>query len=115
MSVFESINNTSEKATDLGEKYIKTSHDYIKLKTFQQLTFSISLVVKLFAVGSLVFLGLVFLAISGAIAIGNALGSFTLGCFIVALIFIALAVLIYVFRKYIDQKIIKKVSIKFFN
>ncbi|WP_452219648.1 hypothetical protein [Lacinutrix salivirga] len=115
MSIFESLNNTTDKATDLGDKYVKTSHDYLKLKAFQQLSLSISMIVKLFAIGSLVFLGLIFLAISSAIAIGNALESFTLGCLIVALIFIICAVIVYFLRKHIDKKIIRKISIKFFN
>ncbi|WP_452228796.1 MULTISPECIES: hypothetical protein [unclassified Lacinutrix] len=115
MSVFESLNNTSDKAADLSKKYLKTSQDYITLKAFQQLTSSISLIVKLFAVGSLVFLGLLFLAISGAIAIGNALGNLALGCLIVALTFVVLAILVYVLRKHIDRKIIQKIAIKFFN
>ena len=115
MSVFESLNNTSDKATDLGEKYLKTSREYITLKAFQQLTFSFSLIVKLLAIGGLVFLGLIFLAISGAIAIGNALESLTLGCLIIAFVFVTLAILVYVFRKHIDRKIIQKISIKFFN
>lgn len=115
MNVFESINNTSDKASAIGEKYIKSSQDYIKLKAFEQLTISISLIVKLFAIGSLVFIGLIFLAITGAMAIGNALNSITLGCLIVAVIFIVLAILVFLLRKHIDKKIIRKISIKFFN
>ena len=34
MSVFENLHNTTDKATDLGEKYIKTSRQYFRLKIF---------------------------------------------------------------------------------
>ncbi len=46
MSIAESIGETNKKATDLGEKYLNTSYDYYKLKIFQQLTITVSMVFK---------------------------------------------------------------------
>ena len=47
MNIFESINNNSTKAVDLGEAYLKSSHDYYKLKIFEQMTISLSLIMKM--------------------------------------------------------------------
>jgi hypothetical protein len=39
MSIFEEINNTTNKATKIGERYMRT-HNIFELKGFQQLTLS---------------------------------------------------------------------------
>jgi hypothetical protein len=54
---------------------------------------------KFFAIGCFVFLAFIFLAITGAIAIGNALDSLTMGCSIITVIFILIALLVYFLRK----------------
>ena len=36
MTVFESLNKTTDKATDTAERYVKTSKEYFKLKVFQK-------------------------------------------------------------------------------
>ncbi|MFT4781446.1 MAG: hypothetical protein ACI9SD_001130, partial [Pseudohongiellaceae bacterium] len=36
MTVFESLNKATDRATDTAEKYVKTSKEYFKLKVFQQ-------------------------------------------------------------------------------
>ncbi|MCK8482056.1 hypothetical protein [Psychroserpens algicola] len=115
MTVFESLNNTTDKATDTAEKYVKTSQQYFKLKVFQQLTISLSLMIKLSIIGGLITLALIFMAVAGAIEIGKALDSLALGYAIVGLVFIAFAVVVYYTRKIIDQKIIKVLSNKFFD
>ncbi|MDG5492930.1 hypothetical protein [Psychroserpens sp. SPM9] len=115
MTVFESLNNTTDKATDTAEKYVKTSQQYFKLKVFQQLTISLSLIIKLSIIGGLITLALIFMAVAGAIEIGKALDSLPLGYAIVGLVFIVFAVLVYYSRKAIDQKIIKVLSDKFFD
>lgn len=115
MSLFESLDSSSAQARNIGEKYVKASHKYLRLKIFQQLTLSLSLVIKFFAIGSFIFLAFLFLAITAAIAIGNALESLTLGCLIVAMVFILLAIVVYYLRKTIERKIVKTISIKFFD
>ncbi|MCF1192082.1 hypothetical protein LRR18_10850 [Mangrovimonas sp. AS39] len=114
-NVFESISENSSKATDLGEKYIKNTQDYIKLKVFQQLTISISMVVKMFIVGSLCFVGSLFLAAAAAWSIGKLLGSLALGCLVVAFLFFILGLIAYQFRQKINSVVITKMSEKFFN
>ncbi len=114
-SIFESINNTSDKAVDISEKYLKDSHDYYKLKIFQQLTISISLVAKVLIIGGLLFIGLIFLSVAAAIFIGQQLGNVALGYLVVAGIFLIIGIIIYVSRNIINKKIIETLSLKFFN
>jgi len=115
MNVLKSLDNSSVQAKNISEKYLKTSHKYLRLKVFQQLTLSLSLIIKIFAIGSFVFLAFMFLAITSAIAIGNMLESLTIGCLIVALIFILFALIVYFLRKSIERKIIKTIAINFFD
>ncbi|MBU2929484.1 hypothetical protein [Winogradskyella psychrotolerans] len=115
MSVFNDINHTAEKASQIGERYIRASHQYFRLKIFQQLTLSLSLVTKVLAVGSLFFAGFVFLSIAGALELGNWAGSHALGFLLVGLIYVVLSILIYLLRSKLNAYIIKKVGPKFFN
>lgn len=115
MSVFDDISHTTEKASQVGERYVKASHQYFRLKIFQQLTLSLSLVTKVFAVGSLLLAGIVFLSFAAALEIGNSLQSYALGFLIVGGIYVVLALLIYKLRTKFNAYIIKKVGLKFFN
>ncbi len=115
MSIFESINNTSDKATDIGGRYFENSFEYYKLKVFQQLTNTISMLVKALIIGAVLFIGLIFLFISAAIAIGHALGDVALGYLIVGGFFMILGFIIYKLRYLVDAKIIAKVHTKFFK
>lgn len=114
-NIFESINNTSDKAVDIGEKYLRDTQDYYKLKIFQQLTVSISMIAKAFLIGGLLFIGLIFVSIAAALALGDLLNSNAIGYLIVATIFLILGGIIYSNRSNINHSIIKKMSPKFFN
>ncbi len=115
MNVFESINNTSEKVSDIGEKYVTKSYEYFKLKVFQQLSFTISMMAKAIVIGAVLFIGLIFMAVAGAIAIGNALDNVSLGYLIVGGLFMVIALLIFLLRNLIDSTIINKFHSKFFK
>ena len=115
MNIFESINNTSDKASDIGERYVTKSYEYFKLKIFQQLSFTVSLVAKAIVIGAVLFIGLIFMAVAGAIAIGNALGHVSLGYLIVGGVFVIIALMIYLLRNQIDSKIINTFHSKFFK
>ncbi|MCK7591804.1 phage holin family protein [Subsaxibacter sp. CAU 1640] len=114
-NIFESINNTSDKAVDIGEKYIDDTREYYKLKIFQQLTVSISLVAKALLIGGILFIGLIFLAVAAAIAIGNWMDNMALGYVVVAAILLITGGIVYLKRAFINRKIIKVLSLKFFN
>ncbi|WP_027124629.1 phage holin family protein [Gelidibacter mesophilus] len=115
MNIFESINNTSNKASDIGERYIDKSYEYFKLKVFQQLSYTISMAGKALIIGAVLFIGLILLAIAGAIAIGELLQSYALGYLIVGALFLIIAFIIYKVRYLVDARIISKLQSKFFK
>lgn len=115
MGIFKTLDESSSSIKDIAEKYVQASQKYLKLKIFQQLTLSLSLIIKFFAIGSFIFMAFLFIAIAAAIALGNAFGSITIGCLIVGLFFITFALVVYLCRKSIERKIIKTISNKFFE
>lgn len=115
MSIVEDINSTTNKASDIGERYIKTSHQYFKLKLFQQLSLSASLIAKMFAVGCFLFLGVVFFSVALAVKLSAVFGSTVLGYLTVGFIFLLIAAILYASRERITKLILKKLSLKFFN
>ena len=46
MSVLESLNETSNKAVNLGEEYLTKTQEYYELKVFQQLTATVVMFCK---------------------------------------------------------------------
>ncbi|EGV44395.1 hypothetical protein BZARG_718 [Bizionia argentinensis JUB59] len=115
MNIFESLNNTSGKMGDAGEIYVKKSTEYVKLKVFQQITISVSMVAKALLIGGLFAIGLLFAALAAALAIGEWLGNQALGYLVVAGVFLILTLIIYLARSVIDNMIIKRFSSKFFD
>lgn len=115
MGVLGSINETNDKAIEVGEKYFKTSYKYYKLKIFQQLTITVSMVFKALIIGSLAAIFLLLGAIALSLLIGETLGSYVLGFFIVGLFFLTLSVMAYVFKNSINKIVIQKLSRKYFN
>jgi hypothetical protein len=115
MNVFESLGETTDKATDSGEAYFKASHQYLKLKIFQQLTLSVSILAKLVAISAFVFLGLIFCAVAASMAIGEALENLLLGYLIVGGLFLLMGIIVYVARTSINTIVIRKIGSKFFS
>lgn len=115
MSVFESLKETSNKATIQGEHYLETSKRYFELKVFQQLTLALSFVVKMAIIGGLLFLALIFALVGATIALGNYLDSMALSGIIMSCVLILLAFVGYFLRKKLDRRIIKKVAAEFFE
>lgn len=115
MNLFESINESTTQAVKSGEHYLKHSEAYFKLKIFQQLSLTFSTLLKLAIVGGLLFLGLLFLAIAGAIALGKWLDNLPLGIIIVGLILLLFALLVYLLRKKIDKITIRRLSKSYFD
>ena len=115
MGVIKSLNQTSDKAVDIGETYYRKTLEYYKLKIFQQLTQTIGLFCKLMLIGSLTFLGIIFLSVSGTIALSNLLNNTILACLIIGAVLFCFALIIYVLRSKIDTYIITKSSENFFD
>ncbi|GGG58342.1 hypothetical protein [Bizionia arctica] len=115
MNVFESLGQSTDKATDIGEAYFKASSQYLKLKIFQQITLSVSFITKLVAVSMLVFLGLIFCAIAGAMAIGEILENLLLGYLIVGGSFLLIGIILFMSRAFINKLVLQKIGSKFFS
>ncbi len=115
MAVFDSLNETSNKAVSVGETYLKKSEAYYKLKAFQLMSLSLSTLCKVALIGVFVFLAIMLLSVAAAIAIGNALENMAMGCLIVAGFYFLLAVIAYSLRKRIDNLLIKNLSIDYFS
>lgn len=115
MSVFDSINDASTKAIDKSEEYLKKSHEFYKLKIFQQLSISVSLIFKTVAIGGIFLIGVVFLATAAAFYIGALLDDYFLGFVIVGAFFVLSAIVLYFTRSFIDSKVIQKLSKTFFK
>ena len=111
--MFEGLNETSTKAVNVGQKYIESSKEYFKLKIFQQLAISISLVGKVLAVGSFVFIAFLFFAISFTIVLGQWLENYALGSCIVGFVFLIISIILYLLRKRINTIVLSKLSEKF--
>jgi hypothetical protein len=115
MQIFDSINESADKAAESSEQYLKATQNYIKLKVFEQLTISLSLLGKILLLGSLFSIGAFFLAISVALALGDLLNNTALGYLVVGAIFFILTYIAYTKRHLISTKIIQTMSTKFFE
>ena len=115
MGIIDSLNETSNKAIDVGEVYYKKTQEYYRLKVFQQLTMTTGMLLKMAVIGGLAFLALIFLTVAGIIYLGNILESMVGACLIAGALFIVLLIIAYIFRKKIDNMLVKKLSVKFFS
>lgn len=115
MGIIDSINKISSKAFHSGEMYAKATKAYYKLKVFQQLARSFSFLAKMAVIGGLLFLGLIFLTVSGAIFLGEIMGSTAVACLLMAGLLFLFTGIGYLLRKKIDKTIIRKMSEDFFD
>lgn len=115
MGVIDSLNETSNKAVDVGEQYYRKTQEYYTLKVFQQISMTTGMLFKIAIIGGMGFLCLIFFSIAGIIFLGNLLESMVQSCLIAGLVFFVFLILIYIFRRKIDDVIVKKLSVKFFK
>ncbi|KAB1066584.1 hypothetical protein F6U93_14295 [Tamlana haliotis] len=115
MSLNDSLAGTNKKAKAVSEKFFHTTYEYYRLKIFQQLTTSFGIVFKTLLIGSMLLLGLTFIAIAVAFLIGKALGNYTHGFLIVGAFFVLISLITYMLRKHISNFIVRTLSEKFFN
>lgn len=115
MGIIEALDNTSSKAAETGEAYVKTTKKYYELKVFQQLAILSTSVYKLAIYGVLSTLGLIFIAIAGATAMSAYLESTALGYLSIALLFFVGIAIAYALRKKLEKTVIKKLSKTYFD
>ncbi|WP_036150679.1 phage holin family protein [Maribacter forsetii] len=115
MGIIDSLNETSDKAIDVGEVYYKKTQEYYRLKVFQQLTMTTGMLLKTAVFGGLGFMALVFITVAGVVYLAKVIDSMVGACLIAGAFFGVLLILAYVFRRKIDNLLVKKLSVKFFN
>ncbi|MFD1062177.1 hypothetical protein ACFQ1Q_02880 [Winogradskyella litorisediminis] len=115
MAIFDSLDETTDHAIDRTEAFLKSSEAYYELKLFQMLSSSLSLIIKFTLLGALFLIAFIFIAAAIANTIGDALDSVVKGYLATAGIFIFLGLLIFVFRKSIENLIVKKLSTKIYE
>lgn len=115
MSILESLNQTSNKAVDVGEQYYKKTQEYYKLKVFQQLAMFMGRFCKIALIGGLFFISLIITAVAGILALGKLMENTILACLCIGLVFLILGSLVYRLRTKIDDFIVKKLSKDFFE
>jgi hypothetical protein len=106
------INESASDGFEAGEKYLKATYEYGRLKIFHQLVLSLNMLTKIFFIGGLMIIGLIFLSIALAIWLGEIMESLFGGYLIVGGLIIVLGLLVYVFRKRFETVILKKLSKK---
>tara|TARA_R110002049_G_scaffold242357_1_gene416188 strand:+ start:28936 stop:29283 length:348 start_codon:yes stop_codon:yes gene_type:complete len=110
MSVFDSLDETTDKALSKGESFIRNTEAYYELKLFQMLTTSMALLIKFTLVGSFALIAFILLAVALSTRIGEAFDSAIIGYLLTALIFVGLAIFSYAIRHWIENSIIKLLS-----
>lgn len=115
MGLIDSISETNDKAAAVSEKYLNKSYKFYKLKTFQQLSISVSTVIKGLLIFVTLFMCMVFSLIALALYIGKSINSYPIGFLSIGILFLALAALAYFLRGYINTLVIEKLSKKFFK
>ncbi|PIE49048.1 MAG: hypothetical protein CSA39_04690 [Flavobacteriales bacterium] len=115
MNFIDNMNYATGKIVSESEKYAKLTTEYVKLKAFQQVSYSSSFLIKIVIIGSFAFMATLFLLLAATFAIGNALGSLALGALIVGVVLLLIVLLIYALRKKIDKHVIKLLSNNFFD
>ncbi|WP_343487305.1 hypothetical protein [Allomuricauda sp. d1] len=116
MQILKTLDRASSDAVNTGEDYLELTKRYYKLKIFQQLTSNFAALCKMAIIGGIVFLGIIFLSVAGAIAFGNAVDNLPLGYVAMATVLILIALVIYMVRKkLVDRFVLKKMSKTFFD
>ncbi len=115
MGVFDALNETSNKAVDVGEEFYKKSRAFYKLKIFQQLSMTTGMLCKMVLIGSLALLGFVFFTVALTMYLGELLESNILACLLVGAFLFVLSIIVYLTRRHIDNFVVKKLSPKFFD
>lgn len=115
MSNTQSLEHDIEQIGDEIKHAAQKYYEYGKLKFFYELTKNTIDVVKFASIGALLLLGTVFASIAGAIGLGISMGYLPYGFLVVAGLYVVFALIIYMFRKQMENFIVKRFSKSFFE
>ncbi len=109
------ISDAADRAAEYGDRYLKSTENYLKLKIFEQMALAVSAIAKIFLIGGLALIAFLLLALSGAWALGSWLGDIALGGLLVGIFFLVLALVVYALRDKINKRVIQGLSARFYD
>ncbi|WP_117880432.1 hypothetical protein [Aureibaculum luteum] len=112
---FEELKENLFEADVNIQSYIKSSEEYIKLKSFKALMIGITFITKLLIVSALVGIALLILSLALAIFFGEVLDNLVFGFLIVGLFYALIGLLTYFLRNKVNSPLLKKFSNYYFN
>lgn len=90
--------------------YIKSSEDYIKLKSFKVLMLGVTYITKVIVIGALVCIMLLILSFAVAFRLAQILDDTFYGFLIVGLFYVLVVVVVYFFRNKCNAPLLRKFS-----
>jgi predicted anti-sigma-YlaC factor YlaD len=115
MGILNNLSDSAEDGTAAGKQFTSKTYEHTKLKAFQLSALTVGMIAKLVIIGSLVSLGVTFLVISGAMALGAWLQNAALGYLLVGSCILVISIFIYFLRNFLDNQVIIKMSKIFFK
>jgi hypothetical protein len=113
---FEELKENTEAIQENAKAYVENSLAYYKLWGFKVAMKSTTLLVKFLLIAMCLMIVLLFVSISGAMALGQLFKSYPLGFLAVAGIYLVLALLLFLVKdKIVEGPILEKFSEIFFN
>ncbi|WP_452229139.1 hypothetical protein [Lacinutrix sp. MEBiC02404] len=94
--------------------YLKSSEDYVKLKSFKVLMLGISYLTKVLVIGALVCITLLILSFALAFKLSQVLDNTFYGFLIVGLLYIIVVLVVYFLRDCFNGPLLRKFSKKYF-
>jgi hypothetical protein len=96
------------------QEYLKSSEDYIKLKSFKVLMLCITYVSKVLIIGSLISISLLIISFAVAFRLAQILENTFYGFLIVGLFYVLVVILVYLFRDKLNGPLLRKFSNYYF-
>jgi len=112
---FEEIKEQFLEAEQSTKSYVKHSFDFYRLKSFKSMMKGITMAAKIFLVGSMVILALLFLSISLAFWMGEYFESTTKGFLMVSLIYVLFGIVLFLIRKKLERPLLRRFSEFYFE
>lgn len=112
---FEEIKEQFLEAEQSTKSYVKHSIDFYRLKSFKSMMKGITMAAKIFLVGSMVILALLFLSISLAFWMGGYYESTTQGFLMVGLIYVLFGIVLFLIRKKLERPLLRRFSEFYFE
>ncbi len=115
MGAFDEIKASSKMAIDAGESYVEHTKAYYELKVFRHTATGVITALKFLVIGSTLLLGIAFLVLASALALGAFLGNMVYGFLITGAGALLIAAILYLFRKKMEKWVLSRLSALFFK